>query len=34
MNLDRDIFKSGTPVVEPEMLDFFNKDIISIDCVF
>lgn len=34
MNLDRAIFKSRTPVVEPEMLDFFNKNIISIDHVF
>ena len=30
MNLDSSIFKSGTPVVEPEMLDTFNKSIISI----
>lgn len=27
MNLDRAIFKSGTPVVEPEMLDMFNESI-------
>ena len=30
MNLDNYIFKSGTPVVEPEMLNSFNKSIISI----
>lgn len=30
MNLDSHIFKSGTPVAEPEMLDSFNKSIISI----
>lgn len=34
MNLDRVIFKSGTPVVEPEMLDVFNKSIIGIKHVF
>ena len=34
MNLDRVIFKSGTPVVEPEMLDKFNESIISIEHVF
>ncbi len=31
MNLDRGIFKSGTPVVEPEMLDMFNRNIIKIE---
>ena len=31
MNLDSSIFKSGTPVVEPEMLDLFNKSIIKIE---
>ena len=31
MNLDISIFKSGTPVVEPDMLDFFNDSIISIE---
>lgn len=34
MNLDRTIFKSGTPVVEPEMLDMFNESIISIEHAF
>ncbi len=34
MNLDHAIFKSGTPVVEPEMLDMFNKSIISIEYAF
>mgnify|MGYP006925948086 CR=1 FL=1 len=34
MNLDRAIFKSGTPVVEPEMLDMFNVSIISIEHAF
>ena len=34
MDLDRSIFKSGTPVVEPNMLDKFNKNIISIKHVF
>ena len=34
MNLDSAIFKSGTPVVEPEMLDKFNKSIINIEHVF
>ena len=34
MNLDPSIFKSGTPVVEPEMLDAFNKSIINIEHVF
>ena len=34
MNLDSSIFKSGTPVVEPEMLDTFNKSIISIEHVY
>ena len=34
MNLDRAIFKSGTPVVEPEMLDMFNESIISIEHAF
>ena len=31
MNLDAFIFKSGTPVVEPDMLDSFNKSIIKIE---
>ena len=31
MNLDSSIFKSGTPVVEPDMLEYFNKNIISIE---
>lgn len=30
MNLDASIFKSGTPVVEPDMLEFFNDGIINI----
>ena len=34
MQLDSSIFKSGTPVVEPEMLDIFNSKIISIEHVF
>lgn len=34
MNLDRAIFKSGTLVVEPEMLDMFNESIISIEHAF
>ena len=34
MNLDPSIFKSGTPVVEPEMLDFFNNSIINIEHFF
>ena len=34
MNLDSFIFKSGTPVVEPEMLEKFNRDIISIEHVY
>jgi hypothetical protein len=34
MNLDSSIFKSGTPVVEPEMLDIFNRNIISIQHVY
>ncbi len=34
MNLDRAMFKSGTPVVEPAMLDMFNESIISIEHVF
>ncbi len=34
MNLDRAIFKSGTPVIEPDMLDLFNESIISIEHVF
>ena len=34
MNLDSAIFKSGTPVVEPEMLDIFNRNIINIEHVF
>lgn len=28
MNLDRNIFKSGTPVVEPEMLQMFSEIIL------
>ena len=31
MNLDKSIFKSGTPVVEPDMLDIFNDSIINIE---
>ena len=31
MNLDAFIFKSGTPVVEPDMSDSFNKSIIKIE---
>lgn len=31
MNLDASIFISGTPVVEPDMLDFFNDSIINIE---
>ena len=31
MNLDANIFKSGTPVVEPDMLDIFNESIIKIE---
>ena len=31
MNLDMHFFKSGTPVVEPEILDSFNKSIIKIE---
>jgi len=34
MNLDAPIFKSGTPVVEPEMLEYFNNNIISIEHAF
>ena len=34
MNLDRAIFKSGTPVVEPEMLNIFNRNIINIEHIF
>ena len=34
MRLDPYIFKSGTPVVEPEMLDIFNDSIINIEHVF
>lgn len=34
MNLDSSIFKSGTPVVEPEMLDMFNSSIIGIEHVY
>ena len=34
MNLDCSIFKSGTPVVEPEMLDMFNENIIGIEHAF
>ena len=34
MNLDKSIFQSGTPVVEPEMLEFFNNNIISIEHVY
>lgn len=34
MELDKYFFKSGTPVVEPEMLDLFNKSIINIEHVF
>ena len=31
MNLDSSIFKSGTPVVEPDMLEYFNNNIISVE---
>ena len=34
MNLDHAIFKSGTPVVEPEMLERFNESIICIKHIF
>ncbi len=34
MELDSSIFKSGTPVAEPEMLDIFNNNIINIEHVF
>lgn len=34
MNLDKSIFQSGTLVVEPEMLEFFNNNIISIEHVY
>ena len=34
MNLDAPIFKSGTPVVEPEMLEYFNNNIVSIEHAF
>ena len=34
MNLDSSIFKSGTPVVEPEMLDIFNDSIVNIEHAF
>ena len=34
MTLDAPIFKSGTPVVEPNMLDYFNENIISIEHVY
>ncbi|MBO4808533.1 MAG: hypothetical protein J5537_05775 [Lachnospiraceae bacterium] len=34
MKLDPSIFKSGTPVVEPEMLDYFNSHIIGINHVY
>lgn len=34
MELDIYIFKSGTPVVEPDMLDVFNKNIINIEHVY
>lgn len=34
MNLDPGIFKSGTPVVEPNMLYEFNKNIIDIKHVY
>lgn len=30
MNLDAPIFKSGTPVVEPNMLEYFNNSILNI----
>ncbi len=31
MNLDVSIFKSGTPVVEPDILNLFNDSIISVE---
>ncbi len=34
MNLDVSIFTSGTPVVEPDVLDFFNNNIINIEHVY
>ena len=34
MELDAYIFKSGTPIVEPDMLDVFNKNIIRIEHVY
>ena len=34
LNLDQAIFKHGTPVVEPDMLDLFNESIINIEHVF
>ncbi len=34
MNLDSFIFKSGTPVVEPEIIEMFNRDNISIEHVY
>ncbi|WP_394921449.1 RHS repeat-associated core domain-containing protein [uncultured Robinsoniella sp.] len=34
MNLDPGIFKSGTPVVEPNMLNEFNNNIISIEHIY
>lgn len=34
MNLDVHIFKSGTPVVEPNMLEYFNNNILNIEHVY
>ena len=34
MNLDAPIFKSGTPVVEPNMLEYFNNSILNIEHVY
>lgn len=31
MSLDPAIFKSGTPVVEPHMLEYFNRNIIGLE---
>ena len=34
MNFDAPIFKSGTPVVEPNMLENFNSSILNIEHVY
>jgi len=31
MNLDAPIIKSGTPFVEPDMLEYFNNSILNIE---